>query len=69
VKLSGEDADPDALDAALITAAQEVEHYEIASYGNVRTFAHVLNYGDAARLLEAPLKEEIAHRRATDPAR
>jgi ferritin-like metal-binding protein YciE len=52
------DADPDVLDAALIVAAQKVEHYEIAGYGSVRTFARVLNYGDAARLLETTLKEE-----------
>jgi ferritin-like metal-binding protein YciE len=52
------DADPDVLDAALIVAAQKVEHYEIAGYGSVRTFARVLNYSDAARLLEATLKEE-----------
>jgi ferritin-like metal-binding protein YciE len=53
-----EDADPDVLDAALIVAAQKVEHYEIAGYGSVRTFARVLNYGEAARLLESTLKEE-----------
>lgn len=52
------DADPDVLDAALIVAAQKVEHYEIAGYGSVRTFARVLGYTDAARLLEMTLKEE-----------
>lgn len=52
------DADPDVLDAALIVAAQKVEHYEIAGYGSVRTFARILNYNDAARLLETTLKEE-----------
>ena len=52
------DADPDVLDAALIVAAQKMEHYEIASYGSVRTFARKLNYSDAARLLESTLKEE-----------
>jgi ferritin-like metal-binding protein YciE len=52
------DADPDVLDAALIVAAQKVEHYEIAGYGSARTFARVLNYTDAARLLETTLKEE-----------
>lgn len=52
------DADPDVLDAALIVAAQKVEHYEIAGYGSVRTFAQVLGYKDAARLLEMTLKEE-----------
>jgi ferritin-like metal-binding protein YciE len=52
------DADPDVLDAALIVASQKVEHYEIAGYGSARTFARVLNYGDAARMLETTLKEE-----------
>lgn len=46
------------LDTALIVGAQKVEHYEIAGYGSVRTFARVLNYRDAAQLLEATLKEE-----------
>ena len=53
-----EDADPDVLDASLIVAAQKVEHYEIAGYGSVRTFARVLKYDDAARTLEQTLKEE-----------
>jgi ferritin-like metal-binding protein YciE len=52
------DADPEVLDAALIVAAQKVEHYEIAGYGSVRTFARTLGYSDAARLLETTLKEE-----------
>jgi hypothetical protein len=38
-----EDADPSVLDAALTTAAQKVEHYEISSYGSARTFAHTLD--------------------------
>ena len=45
-------------DAALIAAAQRVEHYEIAAYGTVRTYAEVLGEADAAKLLEATLKEE-----------
>jgi ferritin-like metal-binding protein YciE len=53
-----EEADPDVLDAALIVAAQKVEHYEIAGYGSVRTFARVLNYSEAAQVLEQTLKEE-----------
>lgn len=55
-----QDADPDVLDAGLIVAAQKAEHYEIASYGSVRTFAEVLGYKDAVRLLEATLKVESA---------
>ena len=35
--MMGEDMDDDVMDAALIAAAQKVEHYEIASYGTVRT--------------------------------
>jgi ferritin-like metal-binding protein YciE len=53
-----QDADPDVLDAALIVAAQKVEHYEIAGYGSVCTFARVLNLDDAAELLKATIDEE-----------
>jgi len=45
-------------DAALIAAAQRVEHYEIAAYGTVRTYAEILGETDAAELLEATLNEE-----------
>lgn len=45
-------------DAALIAAAQRVEHYEIAAYGTARTYAEVLGETDAAELLEATLNEE-----------
>jgi ferritin-like metal-binding protein YciE len=48
----------DALDAGLISAAQRVEHYEIAAYGCVRTYANLLGQDDAAKLLEQTLKEE-----------
>jgi ferritin-like metal-binding protein YciE len=53
-----EDADPDVLDAALIAAAQHVEHYEIAGYGCVRTYAKLLGHKKAATLLQQTLKEE-----------
>jgi ferritin-like metal-binding protein YciE len=43
---------------ALIAAAQRVEHYEIAGYGSVRTYAKELGYGDAASLLQKTLDEE-----------
>jgi ferritin-like metal-binding protein YciE len=46
------------LDAALIAAAQRVEHYEMAGYGCVRTFAKLLGDEDAANLLQATLDEE-----------
>jgi ferritin-like metal-binding protein YciE len=52
------DGDSDAIDAALIAAAQKVEHYEIASYGTLRTFAHRLNDDYAAELCEQTLEEE-----------
>jgi len=51
-------SDPDVKDAALITAAQRVEHYEIAGYGTVRTFAQLLGYKQAQELLEQTLDEE-----------
>jgi ferritin-like metal-binding protein YciE len=52
------DGDPDVLDAALIAAAQRVEHYEIAGYGTARAFAHQLNDEYSAELLEQTLDEE-----------
>jgi ferritin-like metal-binding protein YciE len=47
-------------DAGIISAAQKIEHYEIASYGTLRTFAEVLGLSDAASLLEETLHEEKA---------
>jgi ferritin-like metal-binding protein YciE len=47
-------------DAALIAAAQRVEHYEIAGYGTARTFANQLGYTEIADLLQSTLKEEGA---------
>jgi ferritin-like metal-binding protein YciE len=52
--------DPAVVDAGLIGAAQRVEHYEIAAYGTVRTFAQQLGYPQAARLLQQTLEEEEA---------
>lgn len=49
-----------ALDAALICAAQKVEHYEIGSYGCLVTYAAELDMKEAAKLLHATLKEEKA---------
>ena len=56
----GEDASPEARDAMLIAAAQRVEHYEMAGYGCVKTYAKLLGYEDAAALLEETLDEEVA---------
>jgi len=52
------DFDGEAKDAALISAAQRVEHYEIAAYGTVRTYAELLGEQEAASLLEQTLQEE-----------
>ena len=51
-------AGTDALDAGLLSAAQAVEHYEIARYGTLKTWAAQLGLADAVPLLEATLKEE-----------
>jgi ferritin-like metal-binding protein YciE len=52
--------DADTRDAAIISAAQRVEHYEMAVYGSLRTYAQVLGYHTQANLLEASLREEEA---------
>ena len=49
-----------ALDAGLVSAAQAVEHYEIARYGTLRTWAQELGLDDAAKLLQETLDEEEA---------
>jgi ferritin-like metal-binding protein YciE len=53
-----EDGEESIIDAGIIVAAQKVEHYEIAGYGSVRTFAHLLGQNKAAELLQATLDEE-----------
>jgi ferritin-like metal-binding protein YciE len=55
-----EKADPDVKDAGLIAGAQKVEHYEIAGYGTVRTYAKLLGEQEAAKLLQQTLDEEGA---------
>jgi ferritin-like metal-binding protein YciE len=45
-------------DAGIISAAQKIEHYEMASYGTLRTLANELGYTEAVELLEATLNEE-----------
>jgi len=57
-ELIGEDADEDVLDAGLISKAQHVEHYEMAGYGTVRTYALTLGESEHAELLEETLNEE-----------
>jgi ferritin-like metal-binding protein YciE len=56
--LMSEEADPAVLDAGLAAAAQHVEHYEIAGYGSVRTWAEQLGYGEHVQLLQQTLDEE-----------
>ncbi|RZA17321.1 MAG: ferritin-like domain-containing protein [Proteobacteria bacterium] len=53
-----EDATPEVMDAFLIAAAQKVEHYEIASYGTVCTWAEVAGFPEAKELLGKTLNEE-----------
>lgn len=53
-------APPETRDAAIITAAQKVEHYEIASYGSAATWAEMLGRQDLKRLLGQTLEEEKA---------
>ncbi|HEY2933783.1 MAG TPA: ferritin-like domain-containing protein [Acidobacteriota bacterium] len=51
-------ADPSVKDAALISVAQKIEHYEIASYGTICTWAKLLDYDDALDLLKETVDEE-----------
>jgi len=53
-----EDADPEVMDAILISCAQKVEHYEIATYGTLCTWAKVLGYTQAKALLGENMNEE-----------
>lgn len=57
-ELIKEDPDPDVLDAGLISKAQHVEHYEMAGYGTVRTYARQLGFESQAQLLQKTLDEE-----------
>ena len=55
IKAKGDDA---TIDAALVSAAQRVEHYEMAVYGTLRTFARALGHTEQANLLQQSLDEE-----------
>ncbi|MFO0951604.1 MAG: ferritin-like domain-containing protein [Isosphaeraceae bacterium] len=57
-ELMSQKAEPEVLDAGLIAAAQRVEHYEMAGYGTVRTYARLLGETEAEGLLQATLDEE-----------
>ena len=56
----GEGLPGEVLDVALVMSAQKVEHYEIASYGSLRTLAQTCGLTDTAQLLEETLEEEKA---------
>jgi ferritin-like metal-binding protein YciE len=56
--LLGEDMSEEVMDAAIIAAAQKIEHYEISSYGTARAYALQLQLNDVAKLLETTLNEE-----------
>ncbi len=59
-ELMKEIKDPDTRDAAMIAAAQAVEHYEITRYGTLVSWGELLGLPDAVKLLSATLKEEHA---------
>jgi len=59
-EMMAEDGEDEVKDAALIAAAQRVEHYEIAAYGTLRHYAERLGYTKAEKLLSQTLEEEKA---------
>ncbi|TDU71371.1 ferritin-like metal-binding protein YciE [Prosthecobacter fusiformis] len=59
-ELIEEEPDAEVLDAGLISAAQRVEHYEIAGYGCARTYAELLGDKEGAKILQTTLDEEGA---------
>lgn len=68
-ELASEKGDPGVIDAGIIDTAQHVEHYEIAGYGTLCTFAGLLGYDQQQMLLETSLNEEKkADDRLTDLA-
>jgi len=65
-----EEADEEVRDAGLISAAQRVEHYEIAGYGCARTYAELLGDKKGAKTLQKTLDEEtLTDRKLTDLAK
>ena len=57
-ELIADKPEPNVLDAGLLSAAQHVEHYEMAGYGTVRTYARELGYESQAEVLQRTLNEE-----------
>jgi ferritin-like metal-binding protein YciE len=65
-----EDADEEVRDAGLISAAQRVEHYEMAGYGCARTYAELLGDAKGAQLLRTTLEEEtVTDKKLTELAK
>lgn len=56
--LAKEDGSPAAIDAGIIASSQKVEHYEIASYGTVVSYAEIMGHTQCAQLLRQTLEEE-----------
>jgi ferritin-like metal-binding protein YciE len=66
-ELLDEDGNGAVIDAALIGAAQRIEHYEMAAYGTVRALAEALEHGKVVKLLQKTLdEEEAADKKLTD---
>jgi ferritin-like metal-binding protein YciE len=59
-ELASEIEDPETLDAALLAAAQAIEHYEITRYGTLVAWAEEMNHREAVKLLQKTLAEEKA---------
>ena len=59
-EIMGEVEDPEVLDAAILAAAQAVEHYEITRYGTLIAWAKELGRNDCAQILQQNLEEEKA---------
>ena len=57
-EVMGEPMEPQVMDAALIAAAQKIEHYEISSYGTARAYAQALGHQNVARMLDMTANEE-----------
>ena len=57
-KIMGEEMEPEVMDAAIIAAAQKVEHYEICGYGTAKAYALHLGFREVARLIDETLQEE-----------
>jgi ferritin-like metal-binding protein YciE len=57
-KVMAENLAPEVMDAAIIGCSQKIEHFEIASYGTVRTYAEQLGFTEVAQLLQTTLDEE-----------